>query len=582
MTRRPLLVTTAAAAALALCAASGTASAATSGSTAAAGRGSSSITLLDLAVGGHHLSLADLSLVSDTVASPRISSVAVTPITVDGTAYGRQTVNQSSSPKSVAPVSGPAALAPFANLTSPTISVTATSGPSNHAGATSLGNVKVLGMPINLSGALQAATAVSSANGASGLKTVTIDNLALPSIKDVLAALGLDLSALPVASLDDLVGALELVNGAVNTAENAVDTAQAAVDSASADLATKTTALTSANTALTSAQATLTTATTTVNGLLATAGIADVAAFQALAPAAQAAAEALAPGLTAAVTSYLNAQTAVAAAQTAVTTAQGLVNTAQALVTTLTNTLTAALDTLLGAIIAVLDSTPLVSLDSLEVTTRAVATSAKKGGQQAEVVGGVVKGLKVLGVDVLDVALGTSTLNLSGVANAALAQVNDLMDEVTGTLSDVLSSIPSLPALEIPAPVVSLLTKRTTTSISGGFGRADTVVQGLSITLPKITLPTSVAVPGAAGLPALNGVNQVNGLLSSAPLSLGILTLHDQAAFSPSVLPGSGTSGTPGNSGHLADTGLPAGLAALSILLVGGALVVRRRMVLEG
>lgn len=579
---RPLLVTTAAAAALTLCAASGTASAATT-SSKAVGRGTSSLSLLSLAVGGHELSLADLSLVSDTIASPRISSVAVTPVTVDGTAYGRQTVNQSSSPKSVAPVSAPGAIAPFANLTSPTIDVKATSGPSNQAGATSLGSVKVLGMPVKLAGALQAATAVSSTNGASGLKTVTIDDLALPSIADVLGALGLDLSALPVASLDDLVDALELVNGAVSTAEGAVDTAQTAVDSATADLASKTSALTAAQGTLTTAQATLTTATSALSALIAAnsalltpLGITDVASLLAASPVDLTTAEGLVPTLATTLSSYTAADAAVTTATTAVATAQALVDTAQALVTTVTNTLTAALNTLLGALMAVLDATPLVSLDSLEVTTRAVATSASKGGQTAEVVGGVVKGLKVLGVDVLDVALGSSTLNLASVASSALADVNDVMDEVTGALSEVLSTIPSLPALDIPAPNVTLLTKKASTSISGGFGRASTTVQGLTISLPAITLPTSVAVPAAAGLPALDGVDQVAGLLSSAPLSIGLVTLHDQAAFAPSLT--SGAPGTAGPGGHLADTGVPAGVAVLSIMLVGGALLVRRRM----
>jgi hypothetical protein len=577
VTRRPLLVATAATAALALCAASGTASAATS-SGHNTGRGTSSVSLLDVAVAGHKVTLADLSLISDTLASPRVSSVAVTPIIADGTAYGRQTINQSSSPKSVAPVSVPGALAQFAQLTSPTFDVTATSGPSNHAGASSLGSAKVLGLPVALAGALQAASAVSTANGASGLKTVTIDNLALPSINDILGALGLDLTALPVGSLDELVNALELVTGAVSTAEGVVDTAQGAVDSAVALLASRTSSLTSAQSALTSATAALATATTTVNGLLATAGIADVPAFQALLPAAQAAAELLAPGLGAAVTSYLNAQTAVTAAQTAVTTAQTLVNTAQALLTTVTNTLNGALSTLLGALVNVLDTTPLVSLDSLEVSTKAIVTSATKGGQQAEVVGGVVKGLKVLGVDVLDAALGSSTLDLDAVTTSALNQVNGVMDEVTGALSDVLSSIPSLPALDIPAPNVTLLTKTASTSIADGFGHAQNAVTGLKIALPAITLPTAVAVPGAANLPGLDGVTQTVGQLTSSALTLNVLTLKDQAAFSPSVVGAPGS--TPGTGGHLADTGVPVGVAVLALLCTGGALLARRRLVL--
>jgi hypothetical protein len=266
VTRRPLLALTAATAAIALCAAPGTAAAATT----AAGRGTSSVSVLSLSVAGHTLSLADLSLISDTIASPRVSSVAFTPVTVDGTAYGKQSVNQSSSPATVGEVSAPGALAPVASLTSPALDISATSQPSNHAGAASLGKVKVLGLPVQLAGSLDTASAVSSTAGASGLKTVEITNLALPSVADVLAALGLDLSKLPVGSLEELVGALELVTGAITTAEGAVDTAQAAVDSATADLATKTAALASANTALAAAQTAFDTAESTLLAAIAT------------------------------------------------------------------------------------------------------------------------------------------------------------------------------------------------------------------------------------------------------------------------------------------------------------------------
>ncbi len=582
MTRRPLLVASAATAALALCVASGTASAATT-TTAAAGRGASTLSLLSLTVAGHELSLAGLSLTSDTIASPRISTVSVTPVTVDGTAYGKQTVNQSSSPKSVAPVSAPGALAPFASLTSPAFDLTASSLPSNHAGASSLGTVKLLGLPVALSGALEAATAVTSADGARGLKTVTIDNLALPSINDILGALGLDLSALPVGTLDELVNALELVTGAVATAENAVDTAQAAVDSATSDLASKTSALTAAQATLTTATSTLATATSTMQATLDTiAPVGDtIADYVALPLAGQTALNALAPTLAAEYTSYVNANTAVTAAQTAVTTAQGLVNTAQVLLTTVLGTLTGALNTLVGVIIGVLDSTPLVSLDSLVVKTRAAVTSASAGGQTAEVVGGAVTGLKVLGVDVLDAALGSSTLDLAGVATSALSQVNGLMDEVTGTLSEILSTVPGLPVLDIPAPNVSLLTKSATTSISGGFGRANTLVQGLSISLPAITVPSAVAVPNAANLAALSGVTQIAGQLVSAPVSMGVLTLHDQASFRPAAIGTPGSTGTPGTGGNLADTGLPVGFSALALLVVAGALVLRRRAIAD-
>jgi hypothetical protein len=398
---------------------------------------------------------------------------------------------------------------------------------------------------------------------------VTLKNLSLPSINDVLGALGLNLSALPTGTLDELVSQLELVNVAITTAEDAVDTAQDAVDDAQADLATKTAALATATSTLNTASAALTSLITTNSALLTPFGITDLTSLLGASPTNLGLAEAAVPTLAPALTTYTNAKTAVDAAQ-------GLVDTAQALVGTVTATLNSALSTLKGLLTGVLDSTPLVSLGSLEVATRAVASSASKGGQHAEVVGGVVKGLKVMGVDVLDTALGSSTLDLTGTVTAKLAEVNGVIADVTGTLSDVLSNVPGLPALDIPAPVVGLLTKSASTSISNGFGRATTTVNALSISLPKITLPTSVAVPGAASLPGLAGVDQVAGLLSSAPLSIDMLTLHDQAAFRPAAV---GTTGTPGKNGgkDLAGTGLPTGVATMALLLVGAALVMRRR-----
>jgi hypothetical protein len=577
VTRRPLLALTAATAALTLCAAPGTAAAATK----AAGRGTSSVSVLSLSVAGHTLSLADLSLISDTIASPRISSVTFTPVTVDGTAYGKQSVNQSTSPATVGAVSAPAALAPVATLTSPALDISATSQPSNHAGAASLGKVKVLGLPVQLAGALDTASAVSSTAGASGLKTVEITNLALPSVADVLAALGLDLSKLPIGSLDDLVNALELVTGAITTAETAVDTAQAAVTAATADLATKTAALTADQAALTTSTAALQTILDGVAASLdplvvavvtAAPSIVTVAGYDALAQASSpfvTTLNGLVSGLSAAYTTFTTDRDAVAAAQ-------ALVDTAQATLTSLTSTLTTVVHNLFTLLQARLDATPLVSLDELKVSTRAAVTSASKGGQHAEVVGGTVRGLKVLGVDVIDSALGSSTLDLEGVTSSALAQVNGVIGQVTGVLSTVLSNVPGFPKLEVPAPAVGLLTKTTSTSIKDGFGLAATTVRALSITVPGITLPTTLALPGAAGLPAFDSVTQVAGQLTSAPLSLSVLTLRDQAAFRPAV---AGTSvGNPG-SGGLPPTGLPTGVAALSLTLIGCALLARRRLV---
>ena len=589
MNRRPLLACSVAAAALVLCSA-GTAAGATSATTAA-GKATTAVTLLNVKAGGHTLSVGDLALLSDTTTGSPVAQVVVTPVTADGTAYGQQTVTPASSPVSVPSQSSPSALAAIVSATTPSFSTTASSSPSTHAGASSLGSLSVLGINVPLSGAVDLGSAVSSTTGAVGQKTVTVKNLSLPSIADLLAALGLDLSALPVETVNNLVNELEIVTTAVATAQDAVDTAQDQVDAATADVATKTAALAADQSTLTTATSTLTTATATLQGFLdqiaalapavlvsePTANtIAGYANLVSTSSALVAVIEAAVPGTGAAYTAYTTAQTAVTTATAAVATAQAALDAAQLLLTSLTATLNGLIDSLQSALLTVLDDTPLVSLGSLSVTTKAAAVTASTGGQTAQVVGGTISGLHVLGTDVLDVALGSSSVDVVDLVGEAASEVSGLVDEITGTLSDVLSNVPSLPTLSIPAPTVELLTKSTSTSIVDGFGKASTAVTGLKITIPAITLPTSVALPGAASLPALTGVTQTAGSLTSAPITLGLGTLTDQAAFRPAVLPGGSTPGSTGQNPNLAGTGFPVGVGMLALVLLGGAFLLRR------
>jgi hypothetical protein len=577
--RRPVLAGTAALAALALCATASSADA-TTAARPAVGKASSILSLVHVVAGGHDLRAGDIALLSSTL-SGIVSSVSVTPVTADGTGYGTKSISSSDAPITVGAQGTPSALAAIAALTSPGVKIAASAVPAATATTTSLGGLSLLGLPVALNGAIGAGTSVRSAGGSIGAKTVTLKNLRLPSIADILGALGLDLSKLPVATLTTLLSKLHLVTSTVSAAQGVVDTAQANVDAATAALATKTASLTSAQSTLATATTTLTTATSAMQALLDTIPpLGDtVAQYDALLPAAQTALNTLAPGLAAAYTVFQTAQAAVTAVTTGVATAQGLVDTAQALVDSLTATLLGAVDTLLADVAAVLDSTPLVSLGSLEVSTQAVARSASKGGQSAKIVGGTLTGLKVLGTDVLATALGSSTVNLSALVGSALTTVNGTISTLTGTLSSVLSKVPGFPTLAIPAPKVGLLTKSAVTSISGGFGRASTTVTGLSIELPSVAIPTSLALPAALSLPALTGVTQVAGLLKSAPVKISLVNLTDQAAFRPAVLASGTTSGaTPGT--HFGDSGLPTGVVVLAMLLVSGAFVVRRRVLL--
>ncbi|MCW2679285.1 MAG: hypothetical protein JWM62_686 [Frankiales bacterium] len=654
-TVRPSPLLSAAAAAALLAAVAGPATAATE-PVPAKGVASSTVTLLGVAAGGHTVSAGTLELLSDMLGAESVAKILLTPLTTDGTAHGQQTVTPDRSPVS-APVLSTSALAPALNgligVTSPVLNASSSNDdgePSTSAGATSLGGLNVLGLPVALNGTLDVASAVSRVDGAVGNQQLLVEDVALPSVADLLAALGLDLKALPIDVLNELLSELGLVNTVVTTANKAltdatagiqtqVDAAQAAVDSAAAQLAAETAklapataalaplettlleknaALAAANTASASAAAAVTkaqqdvaAATAEVNRLtlLGPLGAALLPAAQALLTTVNTTLASATSTATTAAAAVTSAQSAAQLAKAAVDAARGVVATIQTAINGLQATLDAAvnalkslltnvqplIDQLLGAITAVLDGTPLVSFESLELLTAATASSNKEGGQSAKVVGGELVGLNVLGTDVLDDVLGTSSVDLLDLTGSTLAQVNGLIAELTGTLSSVLSTVPQFPTLSIPAPQVGLLTKSSSTSITDGFGVANTAIKGLSITLPSVSIPTALALPGAAQLPALAGITQVAGLLTSAPVKMDMATMTSNSRFAPAVTaapttPGTGTpgTGTPGTdtpgtgtpgvaAPQLPRTGASQALAVLGVALMAAAVVARRR-----
>lgn len=585
MRTRPLLVGSAAASALLLGALSVTPAAAATAASPAKGVGTSTLSVLDLTAGGHTISIGGVSLSSDTVSGAPLATATITPLVVDGTAYGKQVITPASSPVSIPSQSSPGALGSIASLSSPAFAAAATNGPSSNAGAASLGSLSLLGLNVPLAGAVDLGTAVSKTS-AIGQKSVNVTNLSLPSIGAILAALGLDVTKLPVGTITSLIEQLNLTTSAINTAQAGVDTIQGQVSAATIALSNAQQGLTAAQATQGADQAAVTSATATLNGLLAQVSPATVLAFpgantipgyQALSSLGIAAVESDAPGAAAASTALDNANAALAAANTAVTAAQAQVDAAQATLATVTATLTTALGAIDALATPVLNSTPLVSLDGFSFGSKALTTSNHTGGQLASIDGGTITGLHVLGTDVLRTALGVSSVNVTDLVGSQATALTSAINGVTGTLSSVLSTIPSLPTLSIPAPQVSVLTKTVATSISGGYGRALTNLQGLRIALPAITLPTALALPGASSLPALTGVTQVTGLLSSAPISLGLLSVSDQSAFAPAVIAGT-PAGSVGNP-QLPHTGVSWGVGAMAVLLMGAAFVIRRRMV---
>ena len=159
----------------------------------------------------------------------------------------------------------------------------------------------------------------------------------------------------------------------------------------------------------------------------------------------------------------------------------------------------------------------MVSIDSFTVQTQAMVKSAAAGGQTAKVVGGEIQGVHVLGTDVLNNVLGNSSINVLDLTGSTLSQVTSKLSGLTGVLSSVLSAVPGL---TVPAPTVALLTKTTSTSIAGGFGTAQNTVQALSISIPAITLPASLALCRAPRPCRASPAYPTSGAPSASPPSV--------------------------------------------------------------
>src|SRR4051794_27880384 len=563
--------------------AAGPAMAGTTSPAPAAGTASSGLTLFDLAVGGHQLHVGGVVLSGDTTGSTPSAKVVVTPVTADGTSYGEQTVTPAAPatvPSMDTSSTAPSSLSRLATVRSPAMTAAASTadGASARVSTTTLGALSVLGLPVQLDGQVTVGSVVDKA-GATGEKTLTLRNVALPSIADLLGALGLDLSALPPATLTSLVERLGLVTDTITTARQTLETALGPIQSqldaaqktaadAQAAVAQTTATLTSQQASLADAQSALAAATGQLQGALPTlqrAGLGlplplptsspvavplplptdapslplvspsplpSIALPTVLTPATQA----LADAVDAAKSTYDKAVSAVNSTTSQLNTLTSILNTASQTVNGLLSQVQPQVDALVAAVTARLDATPLVSLDSVTVRTRAAATSAAAGGQTAEIIGGEVRGLHVLGNDVLSNVLGSTSVDLLGLADSKLAAVTSALNGVTSTLSSVLSNVPLLPTLSVPAPHVGLLTKTTSTSVSGGFGRASTSLRLLQISVPAITLPAAVALPGASSLPAYGALRaSAVGDLVSTPITLNLGTLTDVVAFRPAA-----------------------------------------------
>lgn len=565
---RPALAITAA---LTLTAAAAPAIGATT-STPASGAAQSTLTLLDVALGGHTVTAGQIAAVASDVNS-RLAQLVVTPAVVDGTAYGRQTVTPASAPATVPAGSPQSVSVPnLLSLTGPTLAVDAQAGPTavlTSAVLKALGQVTLTpaglaSLPINLQAATLNNLAKVTSTQSEASKTVVLGGLSLPSINDLLKGLGVDLNAL----LDQLTqGNLTKLGGLVNaqlaTLNSAVDTAQAALASAPDTLAGAQAALAPATAALTTANATLTTdnaalaaantAWTTafgaINPALLPSGVSSAltpAGFQALDTTTQGVVDALSPSnLTQLAADAVNAQTAQTAAAAAAAAAQTLVNNINALID--------ALQALVnGVLSAVTNNTdPLAALGNITIQTKAVAASTS----QTPVATAKIGSLQILG------------------SNAVPSQLTSVLGTATKTLGDVLRSVAGV---AFTPPSVQVGTGHTSTSTVGTTRKATASITGLTVTLPAIALPASLsnvttAIPGAATI--------VGNVVSVLGGSVQVGTLAESASYTPATSASSGTPGTPGTPGgpSLAGTGMSRTIPALAALLMLGALALMHR-----
>jgi len=524
-----------------------------------AGSATSSATLVTVSVGAlldavekTEASLGTLTMSAQTI-TPNAPSVSFVPLTLNGVENGAVTVTPANSPKSVDAVStGDLGVL---QVTGPGAAMKASDGDARSAsfGSTSLGSAKILGLPIALQGGVTAGS-LTDAGQAKAAKSLSVKNVALPNVADLLAALGLDMSKLPVDTLNALLTtlrvtigdtvqtALDNANEAVETTGDALQQGKAEVAAATTDLAAKTAAFDSALSALTLLPPEL-------------AGPIDHTDWDS------------APQLVRDALLELNPTLATAAGEyeTAKATLADQADDIPALLAAVD----AATKMLAGIVEGVLDGLPLVEVGAIEVGTLASVGTAKK----ADVVG-TISGVEVLGNDVLADATGESTLDVATLAGDTAAAVNAAIATATATLTGTLNDVTGL---AIPAPKIELLAKKTSTGSAGGYGIANASVTALSISIPSATIPDALALAGAGELP---GIGEIADGFKTAPLSLKVGTLSEAAKFragSEAATPPNKPA-KPGSEGTHPATGGPAGLAIVAVVGSAVALGVRRRL----
>ncbi|HVF05553.1 MAG TPA: hypothetical protein VNA20_11995 [Frankiaceae bacterium] len=528
-----------------------------------AGRATSTATLASIKVGAlldaveaTNIAIGTFVAGAETMSS-KAPSVTFVPLTVNGVKNGAVTVTPANSPKTVGGISS-GDLGVLA-ATSPTATLKAADGSARTSSLTSdLGSLEILGLPITMTGGVNVGSVTDGAHAQAG-KTLTIKNVSLPNVADIIAALGIDMAKLPAGTLNALIDdlrvtisataqqALDAANNAIATAEQAYDDGRQEASDATADLAAKT-----ASFAAALSGASVPDVVTLPEGADAPLSISEWAM---LTSEVQSAIEAANDGLAAVADAYDVAKAAQAKEAGEVAALQQAIDD--------------AVKALSSLVEGVLGGLPLVSVGAADIGTKALVGKTKS----ADITGSIT-GVKVLGNDILSDVTGNSTADVAAVAGDLAQDVNAALNTATAALSNALSSATGATGLVVPAPKIELMQKDTSVGVDGAYGTATAALSALSISLGSVTVPTGLALADAAALP---GIGAITGGFKSAPIAMKVGVLGESARFRPGTATTTPAKPvTPGQQGSHPATGGPEGLAIVAVIGAALAVGVRR------